>query len=99
MDKIDLEIRKAIVPIAGLGTRLFPASQACKKELFPVVGAISAAIGALAALEAIKILSQTGEPMFGRLWMIDAHQNRSGMVELRRDPDCPCCGPPAGQAT
>jgi UTP--glucose-1-phosphate uridylyltransferase len=31
-------IRKAVVPIAGLGTRLFPASHACKKEFFPVVG-------------------------------------------------------------
>jgi UTP--glucose-1-phosphate uridylyltransferase len=33
-----MTIRKAIIPIAGLGTRLFPASHACKKELFPVVG-------------------------------------------------------------
>ncbi len=33
-----MNIRKAVVPIAGLGTRLFPASLACKKELFPVVG-------------------------------------------------------------
>jgi UTP--glucose-1-phosphate uridylyltransferase len=31
-------IRKAIIPIAGLGTRHFPASHAVKKELFPVVG-------------------------------------------------------------
>jgi UTP--glucose-1-phosphate uridylyltransferase len=31
-------IRKAIIPIAGLGTRLFPASHAVKKEFFPVVG-------------------------------------------------------------
>jgi len=31
-------IHKAVVPIAGLGTRLFPASHACKKEFFPVVG-------------------------------------------------------------
>ncbi len=31
-------IRKAVVPIAGLGTRLFPASHACKKEFFPIVG-------------------------------------------------------------
>ncbi len=30
--------RKAVVPIAGLGTRLFPASHACKKEFFPIVG-------------------------------------------------------------
>jgi UTP--glucose-1-phosphate uridylyltransferase len=38
MDAIDLTIRKAVVPMAGLGTRLFPASHACKKEFFPVVG-------------------------------------------------------------
>jgi len=30
--------RKAVVPVAGLGTRHFPASHAVKKELFPVVG-------------------------------------------------------------
>ena len=30
--------RKAVVPVAGLGTRHFPASLAVKKELFPVVG-------------------------------------------------------------
>lgn len=31
-------IRKAVIPIAGLGTRHFPASHAVKKELFPIVG-------------------------------------------------------------
>ncbi len=31
-------VRKAVVPMAGLGTRHFPASHAVKKELFPVVG-------------------------------------------------------------
>lgn len=62
------------------------------EELFPVVGGISAAVGALAALEAIKILSGTGKPMYGRLWMIDAHQGRTSMMDLSRNPDCPCCG-------
>jgi len=33
-----MRVCKAVIPIAGLGTRLFPASHACKKELFPVVG-------------------------------------------------------------
>ena len=33
-----MQIRKAVVPAAGLGTRHFPASRAVKKELFPVVG-------------------------------------------------------------
>jgi UTP-glucose-1-phosphate uridylyltransferase len=31
------KVRKALVPAAGFGTRLFPASKATKKELFPVV--------------------------------------------------------------
>jgi UTP--glucose-1-phosphate uridylyltransferase len=33
-----MTLRKAVIPIAGLGTRLFPASHACKKEFFPVIG-------------------------------------------------------------
>jgi UTP-glucose-1-phosphate uridylyltransferase len=31
------EVRKALIPAAGFGTRLFPATKAVKKELFPVV--------------------------------------------------------------
>lgn len=30
-------VRKAVIPAAGFGTRLFPATKAMKKELFPVV--------------------------------------------------------------
>jgi UTP-glucose-1-phosphate uridylyltransferase/mevalonate kinase len=30
-------VRKAVIPAAGFGTRLFPATKAVKKELFPVV--------------------------------------------------------------
>ena len=30
-------IRKALIPAAGFGTRLFPASKALKKELFPII--------------------------------------------------------------
>ena len=32
------KVRKALIPAAGFGTRLFPASKAMKKELFPVIG-------------------------------------------------------------
>jgi UTP-glucose-1-phosphate uridylyltransferase/mevalonate kinase len=31
------KVRKAVIPAAGFGTRLFPASKAAKKELFPIV--------------------------------------------------------------
>ena len=68
------------------------------EEMFPVVGAISVAIGAMAALEAIKILSRTGTPIFGRLWMIDGHRGLWRQMDLQRAPDCPCCGPSAQPA-
>jgi UTP-glucose-1-phosphate uridylyltransferase len=33
------KVRKAVIPAAGFGTRLFPATKATKKELFPVIDA------------------------------------------------------------
>ena len=63
-------IRKAVIPIAGLGTRLFPASYACKKELFPIVGPDGIARALVhyqvddliaAGIEQICIIVQPGE--------------------------------------
>lgn len=63
-------VRKAIVPAAGLGTRHFPASQAVKKELFPVVGPDGVARAlihyhllelASAGIEEICIIVQPGD--------------------------------------
>lgn len=31
------KIRKAVIPAAGFGTRLFPATKVVKKELFPII--------------------------------------------------------------
>ena len=62
------------------------------EEFFPVVGAISSAIGSLAALEAIKILSGTGHPLFGKMLTYDGFQGRVTTMELTRTEDCPCCG-------
>ena len=62
------------------------------EELFPVVGAISSAIGSLAALEAIKILSGHGEPMFGKMLIVDGYRGGTQQVQLARRPECPCCG-------
>ena len=62
------------------------------EEDFPVVGAISMAVGAMAALEAVKILSRTGDPAFGRLATFDGYQGHFLQMELQRNPNCPCCG-------
>ena len=49
-------VRKAVIPAAGFGTRLFPASKAMKKELFPVVDKSGRAKPAIMAIveEAIE---------------------------------------------
>ena len=31
------QVRKAVIPAAGYGTRLYPASKSVKKEFFPIV--------------------------------------------------------------
>ena len=65
-----MNVRKAVIPIAGLGTRHFPASHAVKKELFPVVGADGIARALFhyhlleldaAGIEEICIIVQPGE--------------------------------------
>lgn len=61
---------KAIIPVAGLGTRLFPAAQAVKKELMPVVGPDGVARAMIhyhlmelvaAGIEEICIIAQPGD--------------------------------------
>jgi len=56
--------------------------------LAPLVGVI----GALQALEAVKILAQYGTPAVGRLQLFDAKKLEWRSLTLRRDPDCPVCG-------
>ena len=62
------------------------------EELFPVVGAISSAIGSLAALEAIKIVSGEGKPLWGQMLTYDGFIGRPSLVELTRRADCAACG-------
>jgi len=63
-------VRKAVIPAAGFGTRLFPASKAIKKELFPVIdraGHIKPVIMAIveeavsAGIEEVCLVVQKGD--------------------------------------
>ena len=55
---------------------------------FPVVGAIAATMGSLAVLEAIKIVSGTGQPMWGEMLVIDGFRGEMRQIRLTRRPDC-----------
>jgi molybdopterin-synthase adenylyltransferase len=56
--------------------------------LAPVVGII----GSIQATEAIKVLAGVGEPLYGRLLLLDALAMEWRTVRLHSDPQCPVCG-------
>jgi adenylyltransferase/sulfurtransferase len=55
--------------------------------LAPVVGII----GSIQATEAIKVLAGLGEPLYGRILLLDALAMEWRVVRLRADPHCPIC--------
>ncbi len=57
-----------------------------------VVGPLVGLVGSLQALEALKLLAGFGEPMVGRLLLVDALDSRFRELRVRRDPACSCCG-------
>jgi molybdopterin/thiamine biosynthesis adenylyltransferase len=65
-----------------------------------ILGALVGVVGALAALEVIKEIVGFGEPLVGRLLLMDARDMRFETVEYRWSPTNPLNGKPApaGQA-
>lgn len=57
-----------------------------------VVAPLVGIIGAMQALEAIKLLCRTGESLGGRLLLLDGLRMHWRELRLRADPACPVCG-------
>ncbi len=57
-----------------------------------VLGVLPGIVGAIQATEALKLLLGIGDPLVGRLLLIDALSARFRTVKLERDPACPACG-------
>ncbi len=57
-----------------------------------VLGPLVGTIGSLQALEVLKLLAGFGEPLVGRLLLLDALQTRFRELRVRRDPACAVCG-------
>ena len=57
-----------------------------------VVGPLVGLVGSLQALEALKLLAGFGEPLVGRLLLIDALGSRFRELRVKRDPGCSVCG-------
>jgi adenylyltransferase/sulfurtransferase len=57
-----------------------------------VLGVLPGLVGMVQATEALKLLLGTGEPLVGRLLLVDALAMEFRQVNVRPDPRCPACG-------
>ncbi len=57
-----------------------------------VLGVLAGIVGTLQANEALKLILGIGEPLIGRLLLVDALGTRMREVTIERDADCPLCG-------
>jgi len=57
-----------------------------------VLGILPGMIGTIQATEVIKLILGKGEPLIGRLLLVDALTMRFRELKLRKNPECPVCG-------
>jgi sulfur-carrier protein adenylyltransferase/sulfurtransferase len=57
-----------------------------------VLGILPGLVGVIQATEAIKLILGKGEPLIGRLLLVDALSMKFRELRLRKNPDCPACG-------
>lgn len=56
-----------------------------------VFAPMTGAVGALQAMEAVKLLAGAGETLNGRLLLLDAKRSEWRTVRVPKDPDCAVC--------
>jgi len=57
-----------------------------------VLGILPGLLGVIQATEVIKLILGSGDPLIGRLLLVDALGMRFRELRLRKNPDCPVCG-------
>jgi molybdopterin/thiamine biosynthesis adenylyltransferase/rhodanese-related sulfurtransferase len=100
-------VHGSIFRFEGQVTVFSPGNGPCYRCLFPtppppefapscaeggVLGVLPGIVGSIQANEALKLVLGIGEPLVGRLLLVDALEPTFTEVALRRDPDCPVCG-------
>jgi molybdopterin/thiamine biosynthesis adenylyltransferase/rhodanese-related sulfurtransferase len=56
-----------------------------------VLGVLPGTMGLLQATEVVKLITEAGDPLIGRLLLYDALAAEFNELKVRRDPDCPIC--------
>ena len=58
-----------------------------------VLGILPGLLGVIQATETVKLILGAGNPLIGRLLLVDALGMQFREVKLRKNPECPVCGP------
>ena len=58
-----------------------------------VLGILPGLIGVIQATEVVKLILGKGQPLIGRLLLVDALEMKFRELKLRKNPECPICGP------
>ena len=103
-------VHSSILRFEGHASTFIPYDGPCYRCLFPeppppdlapscgeagVLGVLCGVMGNIQATEAIKVLLGMGDTLSGRLMIYDALGMTFTELKVRRDPDCPSCGPNA----
>jgi molybdopterin-synthase adenylyltransferase len=86
------DLRRADAPCYAC---LFPEDGEVEEVQCSVMGVfapLTGVIGAMQAMEAIKLLAGVGESLSGRLLMFDARNAEWRCVRVKKDPACLVCG-------
>ncbi|MBB3214726.1 molybdopterin/thiamine biosynthesis adenylyltransferase [Herbaspirillum sp. Sphag1AN] len=74
---------------------LFPPDQQFEEVQCSTMGVFSplvGIIGTMQAAEALKLVAQVGEPLIGRLQILDARRMEWTTIQFQRNSACPVCG-------
>lgn len=103
-------VHASILRFEGHASVFMPYEGPCYRCLFPeppppdlapscgeagVLGVLCGVMGSIQATEAIKVALEIGDTLAGRLLIYDALAMTFTELKVRRDPDCPACGPNA----
>lgn len=100
-------VHGGILRFTGQVLSVKPYSSACLRCVFPeppppgeiptcqeagILGAVAGIVGSIQAAEALKLLLGIGEPLVGKMLVMDILTMRMRIVEIKRDEGCPLCG-------
>jgi adenylyltransferase/sulfurtransferase len=101
-------VHGSIFQFEGQASVFYPGKGPCYRCLFPeppppgaapscqeagVLGVLPGLVGCVQALETIKLILGKGKPLIGRMVYFDTLTMELRIHKLRKDPNCPVCGP------